>query len=349
MRILKIVLPITGCLLFILYLLPNGRISQREDNELQNDPSQIKDYQHSDNSSPKQFSPLSSSDVEQVETFVFFLGHARSGHSIVGSILDAHPHVILAHEAKLFVVLSADLSSKKPQYNNKSMILNALWSNSFHSSTSGLRTEKTKALKKGYSLSIDGLYQGTFVPPIQVIGDKNGGKTTSLFLSSPLQWEQVFFKLKSVLNIPIKVIQVIRNPYDNIATSVIYQFKGLKINEVKQSNKSFEVDNSVMKHCINKYFDFYRAIQQLKHKYDLNLLEVHGKDLIENPKATILSMCSFLGLSCSDNYLETCSSKLFKTESKTRYKLTWTKQLISAVQDSIMNFHSFKRYYSFDS
>ena len=349
MKILKIVLPIVGGLIFLLYLLlSNGYVLQRDDNQESQSDDLPNDYQYSNNS-PKQYSPLSSSDVEQVKTFIFFLGHARSGHSIVGSILDAHPHVILAHEAKLFVVLSADLSSKKPQYNNKSMILNALWNNSFHSSTLGLRTEEEKALKKGYSLSIDGLYQGTFVPPIQVIGDKSGGKTTALFMTKPLKWEQVFFKLKSALNIPIKVIHVIRNPYDNIATSILYKSKGIKVSSVKQSNKSYEVDVSVMEHYINKYFDFYRAIQMVKYKYNLNLLEVHGKDLIENPKATILSMCSFLGLSCSDNYLETCSSKLFKTESKTRHKLAWTKQLISVVQDSIMNFKSLKRYYSFDS
>ena len=177
MRLLKIVLPITGCLFFILYFLPNRYISQREVNEFQNGHLQEK-Y----NISLKQFSPLSSSDVEQVETFIFFLGHARSGHSIVGSILDAHSHVILAHEANLFLTLNEDLSSKRPQYNNKSVIFNALWKNSFDSSTSGLRTEEGKAHKKGYTLAIDGLYQGTFVAPIQVIGDKSGGHTTGLFI-----------------------------------------------------------------------------------------------------------------------------------------------------------------------
>ena len=59
-------------------------------------------------------------------------------------------------------------------------------------------------------------------------------------------------------------------------------------------------------------------------------------------------MCNFLGILCSDNYLDICSGKLFKTESKTRYKVTRTKELISAVQDSIMNFDNLKRY-TFDS
>ena len=352
MKFLKAVIPIIGGLFLLLYLLiSNGYVIQTGDNQESQSDRPSNDYQYSEStpSPPKQYSPLSSSDVEQIKTFIFFLGHARSGHSIVGSILDAHPHVILAHEAKLFMVISADLSSKKPRYSNKSMIFNALWNNSFHSSTFGLRTEEQNALRKGYTLAIDGLYQGTFVQPIQVIGDKSGGKTTALFLTNPLKWEQVFFKLKSMLNIPIKVIHVIRNPYDNIATSLLYKSKGIKVSRVKQSNKSYKVDESILKHYIDKYFDFYQAIQNLKYKYNLNLLEIHGKDLIENPKTTILSMCNFLGLSCSNNYLETCSSKLFKTESKTRYKVAWTKEMISDVQDSIVNFKSLERYHSFDS
>ena len=338
MKYLKILLPVIGGFLFLLYLLlPNryNHILQGEDNQ--------------ESYSLKKYVPLSNSDIEQVKTFIFFLGHARSGHSIVGSILDAHPHVILAHEAKLFQTLNEDLSNKKTHYENKSVIFNTLWNNSFRSSNSGLRTEEGKALRKGYSLSIDGLYQGTYIAPVQVIGDKNGGKTTALFMSKPSNWEQVFFKLKSIVNIPIKVIHVIRNPYDNIATSAIYRSKGLKITTVKQSNKSTEIDYSTMKRYIDKYFNFFEAIQQVKSKYHLNVLEVHGKDLIENPKATILSMCSFLEIQCSDNYIEICSNKLFKSESKTRYKLYWTKKSISTVQDHIMHFNSLKRYYSFDS
>ena len=33
-----------------------------------------------------------------ITTYVLFIGHARSGHSIVGSLLDAHPEVIISHE-----------------------------------------------------------------------------------------------------------------------------------------------------------------------------------------------------------------------------------------------------------
>ena len=156
-------------------------------------------------------------------------------------------------------------------------------------------------------------------------------------------------KLKSVVKIPIKVIHVVCNPFDNIATMLIYKTSKLKISTVKQNNQSHEVDANDMQKYITKYFNFFQVIQEVKNKYNLNLLEVHGKDLIENPKTTILGMCSFLGVTCSDHYLEICTNKLYKTESKTRYKLKWSDQLISTVQNFIMNFDSLRRYHSFDS
>ena len=118
---------------------------------------------------------------------------------------------------------------------------------------------------------------------------------------------------------------------------------------MKQNNQSHEVDANDMQKYITKYFNFFQVIQEVKNKYNLNLLEVHGKDLIENPKTTILGMCSFLGVTCSDHYLEICTNKLYKTKSKTRYKLKWSDQLISTVQNFIMNFDSLRRYHSFDS
>ena len=37
-------------------------------------------------------------DFAAVRTFLLFVGHPRSGHSLVGSLLDAHPDVVVSHE-----------------------------------------------------------------------------------------------------------------------------------------------------------------------------------------------------------------------------------------------------------
>ena len=38
------------------------------------------------------------SKYASVKKFVFFEGYGRSGHSIIGSLMDAHPHVIIPYQ-----------------------------------------------------------------------------------------------------------------------------------------------------------------------------------------------------------------------------------------------------------
>jgi hypothetical protein len=35
---------------------------------------------------------------ENVGTYFMFIGYPRSGHSLIGSLLDAHPNIVCAHE-----------------------------------------------------------------------------------------------------------------------------------------------------------------------------------------------------------------------------------------------------------
>ncbi|PSO51862.1 MAG: hypothetical protein BRC34_14235, partial [Cyanobacteria bacterium QH_1_48_107] len=37
-------------------------------------------------------------NFQNVDKYCMFIGYPRSGHSLVGSLLDAHPNIIIAHE-----------------------------------------------------------------------------------------------------------------------------------------------------------------------------------------------------------------------------------------------------------
>src|SRR5258705_7348224 len=45
-----------------------------------------------------------------IRTYCMFLGYPRSGHSLVGSLLDAHPDVIIAHELDVLKYVHAGFS-----------------------------------------------------------------------------------------------------------------------------------------------------------------------------------------------------------------------------------------------
>ncbi|MDQ4062826.1 MAG: sulfotransferase, partial [Actinomycetota bacterium] len=44
---------------------------------------------------------------ESVGTYCMFIGYPRSGHSLVGSLLDAHPQTIIAHELDALKLVEA--------------------------------------------------------------------------------------------------------------------------------------------------------------------------------------------------------------------------------------------------
>ena len=189
-------------------------------------------------------------------------GHSRSGHSIVGSIMDSHPNMVIASEVDVFARLSD--GSLVP---TKAEIFNALWVNSKETIINGLRSKYAKG--KGYDLYVDGLYEGRYVDHIDVIGDKKGGITTQMLAAEPDKWSHIYNILKS-LNVSIKVIFVIRNPYDNIATGAFYGFNPNNIGIIKQSNNTYNIDPAIIQRNIVRYFLYHQAIVDAKKKYNLD-------------------------------------------------------------------------------
>ena len=55
------------------------------------------------------FTPLSRKDIKDVRIFVIFVGFARSGHSIVGTLMDAHPDIVIAHEYNVLKNIKKEL------------------------------------------------------------------------------------------------------------------------------------------------------------------------------------------------------------------------------------------------
>ena len=284
---------------------------------------------------------LPSSIINHVKMFVFFLGHEHSGHSIVGSLMDSHPHMVISHEFDLFNRLSG--GSLVP---TKAEIFNALWMNSKETIINdGVRTKSIK----GYTLLVDGLYQGKYMDHIDVIGDKKGYATATLLADQPQIWLASFNIIKS-LELPMKVIHVIRNPYDNIATSALFMYKqkGESFGEMKRSKKTFKVKSNIIDYEIHMFFALFKQIVDAKKKYNLDIIEIHSHELISDPRGTLFKVCNSLEVTCSNNYLEICSKKIFKNISKTRHLIQWTDGQLNTIQWNIDKYNSLKDY-NFDS
>ena len=105
---------------------------------------------------------------EGVQTFVLFIGHARSGHSLIGAILDAHPEIIIPHEY--------NIKNKWDDYKTKSNGMNDTLKNrlffDLHSLSRFQAMFGSRAASRcggtRYCYNVPGQWQGTYKDKIKV-------------------------------------------------------------------------------------------------------------------------------------------------------------------------------------
>ena len=279
--------------------------------------------------------------LDHVRVFVLFIGHARSSHSIVASVLDSHPHMIVSHESGIVTALI-----NSPSTVTKSDVLNCIWTSSYKSAHGG----KRELGGKGYNLVVDKEWQGRYDNYAVVFGDDEAQVIpTSLLHGGKAQ--AMLKRLPSLVGVPIKLFHVIRNPYDNIATEVLYRtFKSRhQVSNTKSSNVSVTVKPEVVDATAHHYFRLYKGVEFVKKEFGFDTMTIHIRDFISNPKSVIAEMCTFLEVVCSEEYINKCSDKIFNNESKTRFKITWKTEQIGMVRSAMQKFDNLKMYEDFNS
>ena len=294
---------------------------------------------------PRDYGNLSQQDVDGVEKFVFFVGYARSGSSIIGSMMDAHPNMIIANECGTFMKW---LKGPQELKLNKYDFFNALYRCSVSSATTGGRSSETKR-RKGYSLALPSSWQGRFTK-LRVIGNKQAGGTTSYYLNSSSLFVKKCQQLET-LEVPVHVIHVVRNPFDIIATALLYRSGKGSPHKLLQSNSStpsLHYNRTLMTRRLQKTSDLSEAVINITRTCNVKVLHVYIEDFVKDPKSAIQSICDFLALECSAEYLQQCSDKAFKSVSRTRDLLVWSPRTRATIEKMIKKF-SFFRGYSFES
>lgn len=287
--------------------------------------------------SPKRaYSPLGEKEISKVETFVFFVGYSRSGHSIVASLLDAHPNIIIAHEYNLF------RRWKGSMYQNRSFLYNELYQNSFNNAEKGWRSAVKN--QKGYTLAVEDSWQGAF-ENLLVIGEKSGAVTAQTYDNDPWSFIEALEELHHTVQVPIKVIHVVRNPYDIISTRLLYMDGKTHKSKVHATVDMKHVSPRNLSSQVNRTIHLVQNVQELLQNCSLNSLEIHTADLVLDPKHVIINLCMFLGVECSQEYLKQCSDKIFARQSQTRYLVEWPEELIEKVYQMIIRpYQPFWRY-----
>ena len=280
---------------------------------------------------------LSQADIDGIETFVFFIGWQRSCHSIIGSMLDAHPNVVIAHEYFLF----RKLSKNKQLFGNRSLLFDKIYKNSYSSFITGMRNANEDL--KGYNLNIADSWQGRFTK-IKVIGDKAGGNTIKMYMESRQRFRVLYQKLRETVKVPIKVVNIIRNPYDMVATQTLLHGAGIRVHTTNSTAAHKYTNNNVLREQIDTLLKHSHALNTMIHEIGLSPLQVHCEELIAHPAETISNICQFLNLDCSTQYLQMCAEKTFKNVSATHNLVEWDTSGLELLNRKIMEFPFFQQY-----
>ena len=290
---------------------------------------------------------LSKEVIDGVETFVFFIGWPRSGHTIIAVMMDAHPNIVMGRRFLLFWD-KHPVNRELLHSSNKADAKKSLFSELYHDSVYNAHPKRLSAgAKNGYDFAMKSSHQGNFTQ-LKVIGVKEGGWISTLYHNNPSQIRNCYQRLVNTVQIPIKVLFVVRNPYDMIATNLIYEASNdcaHKLPNVSKDNP-YNDPHGLMKQA-QKIFHFAAASQDMIKSCNLNVLEIHHADHVRDPKGTMKQICDFLKVEITEEYLQQCYDRAFKSLSKSRETVVWNQHVLRIVEEGIKTYQFFHRY-SFD-
>lgn len=292
-------------------------------------------------SAPQRTNPpaLDARIYDKVKVFLLFIGYNRSRHTLLASLLDAHPNVIIAND---FNILGEWINNPLLSQRKKYYMYELLYAKSRYDVMYGVRSRMVDGKPAQYRYNIKGQWQGQYNKSIQVIGDKKAAKASEILLQR--QGRHSLRKLEDYLGVQLRFTHVIRNPFDNIATMALRTAK-LKKNKPQDDlkcNCTEQLDAAIV-----EYSKQVRGSAAVKKYFPGRVLDVESIHLIMNTKETLMKVCKFLGITCTQKYLDNCASIVDPVPSKTRHFVVWTKDQLSKVNELIKE-HQFLGRFKFE-
>jgi hypothetical protein len=244
----------------------------------------------------------------KTQKFLLIIGNSRSGSTILGAVLDAHPNMVVANETIESGHLWRGLDGGK--------ILAGIFQNAEQQAL-----ESTRSAVCG---------QKSAWPPFKkkeicVMGDKIWNPAT-LFLHGKYN---LIPSLEKRVGAPVTIIHACRNPFD--AISSMHLKSGAPIGD-----------------RIRWYSAHCEAVAAISERMPENrFLHVHHEELIQRPSEALHNCCRFLDVPFSEEYLERCKPLLLDSPRQTRRQVSWSPEDSVRVKE-LMKLFSWLKIYSPD-
>jgi hypothetical protein len=133
-----------------------------------------------------------------LRAFAQFIGWSRSGTTLIGSLLNAHPRVVIAQEL--------DVASRVAAGVQRERLLGEIVESEAAFARGGRRWN-------GYSYALPGGSRRSAAGPL-VLGDKKAAGTTEMLMRRP----GILAETEALVGLPLRLVCVVRNPFDVVAT-----------------------------------------------------------------------------------------------------------------------------------
>ena len=219
--------------------------------------------------------------------FASLLETPRSGTSLIGSLLDAHPNMVVSHELDIL----KHVKHRKP-FNRIAALIVA----------NSARQAKKGRKGSGYDFDLTSSWQGRF-DRLKVVGDKKAVMTTFRFSENP----ELLEELTTKTDFQLKLVYVVRNPFDVVAT----MFK---------KNPAYKHLDDV----IDYYLNITSCTSTIVTSLPRDSVHVCSlEEFINEPEAQIAGLCAFFGEKAEPEFMKNCTNLLFDSPKESANDIDW--------------------------
>lgn len=272
--------------------------------------------------------------------FVQFIGFPRSGHSLIGSILDAHPQAVVSHELDAMGLIKKGISGR------------LLYALIVENSAAFSRSER---YWNGFSYAVPGQHNGR-TEELAVIGDKKGDWAVRWFAEDP----RLVGAAYDAVGARCRWVLVTRHPLDNIATMSLRKNRTYdKLRIASEDSDAFRAQLAVAQDAgavaaaarddmIDDYEGLCLGIERMQAAIpEADRVHVVYEHFVKHPESEIRRLCRFLGLDSDEGYVAACSSIVRDSPNKSRTAVAWTDAQLERVLSLTRSF-SFLHTYADD-
>jgi hypothetical protein len=242
---------------------------------------------------------------ERIRTFCLFVGYGRSGHSAVGSLLDAHPHAAVAHE----------LHAVKRFFEGvpRDVLFDEIFALAQQQAREGRYA--TRAGGGTYRHNLPGQVKDE-ASGITLIGDKKGAGTAWQFARHGFEHIDRF---KAYIGVPVRILHVVRNPFDIVAAGLA---RGRE-----DFSRTVAVVSRIRTRCLGA-----------------DWCDVHYEDLIAKPEEEVARIVTFLGLPAVPDHVAHSVAYLYREPHLRRHEVHWPEGMRAMVDALIDRYDYLGRY-----